>query len=57
MRDSAADYLRFAHDLRIPFDNNQAEQVIRMSKLRIQISGCMRSMDGRRGLNKPGGGG
>jgi transposase len=48
MRDSAADYLRFAHDLRIPFDNNQAEQVIRMSKLRIQISGCMRSMDGRR---------
>jgi hypothetical protein len=41
-----ADYLRFAHDLRIPFDNNEAEQVIRMSKLRIKVSGCMRSMQG-----------
>jgi transposase len=41
-----ADYLRFASDLRIPFDNNPAEQVIRMSKLRIKVSGCMRSMHG-----------
>lgn len=41
-----ADYLRFAHDLRVPFDNNPAEQVIRMSKLRIKVSGCMRSMTG-----------
>ncbi len=38
------DYLRFAHDLRVPFD--EAEQVIRMSKLRIKVSGCMRSMAG-----------
>jgi hypothetical protein len=40
------DYLRFARDLRIPFTNNLAEQVIRMSKLRIKVSGCMRSMKG-----------
>jgi transposase len=42
----ADDYLRFAHDLRVPFDNNEAEQVIRMSKLRIKVSGSMRSMTG-----------
>ena len=41
-----ADYLRFASDLRVPFDNNPAEQVIRMAKLRIKVSGCMRSMKG-----------
>ena len=40
------DYLRFARDLRVPFTNNEAEQAIRMSKLRIKISGCMRSMTG-----------
>jgi hypothetical protein len=46
MRDRAGDYLRFAYDLRVPFDNNPAEQAIRMSKLRIKVSGCMRSMTG-----------
>jgi transposase/uncharacterized coiled-coil protein SlyX len=46
MKDREADYLRFARDLRVPFSNNRAEQDIRMSKLRIKISGCMRSMAG-----------
>jgi transposase len=46
MRDREADYLRFAADLRVPFDNNEAERTIRMSKLRIKVSGCMRSMTG-----------
>jgi transposase len=40
------DYLRFARDLRVPFTNSAAEQAIRMSKLRVKISGCMRSMAG-----------
>jgi len=46
MRDREGDYLRFARDLRVPFTNNAAEQAIRMSKLRIKVSGCMRSMAG-----------
>ena len=46
MKDREAGYLRFARDLRVPFSNNAAEQAIRMSKLRIKISGCMRSMAG-----------
>jgi transposase len=46
MKERQADYLRFARDLRVPFTNNPAEQAIRMSKLRIKISGCMRSMAG-----------
>jgi len=46
MSEREDDYLRFARDLRVPFTNNPAEQAIRMSKLRIKISGCMRSMAG-----------
>jgi transposase len=46
MQARKGDYLRFARDLRVPFTNNEAEQAIRMSKLRIKVSGCMRSMAG-----------
>lgn len=46
LRHREADYLRFTADLSVPFDNNPAEREIRMSKLRIKVSGCMRSMAG-----------
>jgi transposase len=46
MQAREGDYLRFARDPRVPFDNNEAERTIRMSTLRIKISGCMRSMTG-----------
>jgi transposase len=42
------DYLRWVHDLTLPFDNNPAEQTIRMAKLRIKVSGCLRTLRGAR---------
>ncbi|RFS40475.1 IS66 family transposase [Micromonospora craniellae] len=46
MRDRIDDYLRFAVDLRSPFDNNTAEQQIRMVKIRQKVSGSLRTLDG-----------
>jgi transposase len=44
--DRENDYLRWTTDPRVPFDNNAAEREIRMSKLRIKVSTCMRSITG-----------
>jgi len=46
LRDCKYDVLRFTADFDVPFTNNQAEQDIRMMKLRMKISGGCRTGTG-----------
>jgi transposase len=46
LRDCKADVLRFTENFAVPFTNNQAEQDIRMMKLRMKISGGFQTLAG-----------
>ena len=40
------DILRFAHNWKVPFTNNTAEQAIRFARVKEKVSGCFRTLTG-----------
>jgi len=46
LEERETEVLRFAHDFRVPFDNNLSERDLRMVKLQQKISGCWRTTEG-----------
>ncbi len=44
--DYKTEILRFADNFIVPFSNNQAEQDLRMIKVKIKVAGCLRTFAG-----------